>query len=210
MNRSIWIFFAIFFLQFTSNAQFEWGLKAGISSYQLGEKSLTEWVGEDEFQLHFTEADYGHHFGLYSRLQVAGVYLEPSVLFNSGSFSYTFEDYSEAGVVTVVRNERYNHVNIPLLLGLKVGFFRIQAGPVGSFFISKTSDLWDFEGYQQKFETFTYGLQGGLGLDIWRFRFDVNYENNLNTLGNHVTIGGKKFPLNPNPARIIFTLGYKF
>jgi hypothetical protein len=210
VNRISLIPFVLLLVFQVGKTQVEFGIKAGISSYQLGEKPLSEWIGNTKFTTHFTTADYGHHFGLYSRLRIAAVYIEPALLFQSGSFSHTFEEYSEAGVITVVKNERYNQVNVPLLIGIKAGFFRLQTGPVMNFMISKTSDLWNFEEYSEKVRTFTYGIQAGMGIDIWRFRFDVMYENNLRNLGNEITIGGNNYSLNPNPSRFIFTLGYKF
>ena len=76
--------------------------------------------------------------------------------------------------------------------------------------VYKRQELWDFENYQEKFKSFSYGIQGGLGLDIWNFRFDVQYENNLKQLGTQVNIGGRDILLSPNASRFLFTLGYRF
>jgi hypothetical protein len=210
MKYQIVILFFLVFGATTLYSQFEWGMKAGISSHQLGNTSLKSWIENENFSSHFTEAEYGHHFGLYSRIKVINVYIEPAVLFNSNSFSYTFKEVSENGLSTIVKNERYNHASIPLMVGLKLGFFRLFGGPVGNVFISKTSELWEFENYKEKFKSFSYGIQGGLGVDIWNFRFDVQYENNLNHLGTQVHIGGQDILLSPNASRFLFTLGYKF
>ncbi|MBK9042819.1 MAG: outer membrane beta-barrel protein [Saprospiraceae bacterium] len=206
-------FFILIFLLIgakTTYSQFEWGMKVGISSQQLGNTSLQSWLQTDNLSSHFTQAEYGHHFGLYSRIKVVNIYIEPALLFNSSAFSYTFKDYSQSGLSTIVKNERYNHASIPIMVGLKLGFFRIFGGPVGNVFINKTSELWDFENYQEKFKSFSYGIQGGLGLDIWNFRFDVQYENNLKQLGTQVNIGGRDILLSPNASRFLFTLGYRF
>lgn len=193
-----------------SQAQFEWGMKAGISSYQLGENSLTEWFDGESFNQQITNAEYGHHFGLYTRVQLGVVFIEPAVMFQSSSFSYQLENYSESGIINVVKNDRYNQVNVPLLVGMKAGFFRVQAGPVGNFLISKTSDLWDADHYREQYDSFTYGYQLGAGVDIWRFRLDVLYENSLKGFGNQINIGGHSFLIDQNPPRLIFTLGYSF
>lgn len=199
-----------FIFMTTTFSQLEWGMKVGISSYDLGTKNIKQWSQDGSFTKQFTEADFGHHFGLYGRAKIGFIYLEPAVLFQSGSFTYTFEDYSEAGVITTVRKERYNHVNMPLMLGVKAGFFRIHAGPVGHLFINRTSDLIDPETYDGVNENFAFSLQGGLGLDIWKFRFDVNYEANVKSLGNEISIGKESFKVNQTPPRLVFTVGFKF
>lgn len=193
-----------------SHAQLEWGMKAGISSYQLGDKSLATWFDGESFKQQITSAEYGHHFGLYTRVKFGIVFVEPSLLFQSSSFRYHLQNYSESEIINVVKNDRYNQVNIPLLVGMKAGFFRAQAGPVGNFLISKTSDLWEGDQYREQFKNFTYGYQLGAGLDIWRFRLDVLYENSLKSVGNQINIGGHSFLIDQSPARLIFTLGYAF
>jgi len=210
LQKTVWIFMLSIALASPSVAQLEWGMKAGISSYDLGTKNIKEWSNDGGFTKQITEADYGHHFGLYGRGVLGFIFIEPAVLFQSGSFTYTFEDYSEAGVFTTVRKERYNHVNMPLMLGIKAGFFRIHGGPVGHLFINRTSDLIDPDTYKGVNENFAFSLQGGLGLDIWRFRFDVNYEANVKALGNEISIGKESFRVNQTPPRLIFTVGFKF
>lgn len=192
------------------SAQLEWGMKAGISSYDLGKKNIQQWTNEEGFTKQITEADYGHHFGLYARGRIGFIYVEPAVLFQSGSFSYTFEEYSESGVFTTIRKERYNHVSMPLLIGFKAGFFRVQGGPVGHVLINRTADLIDPDTYNQFEDNFAFSLQAGAGVDIWKFRFDVNYEANVDALGNAIKIGNKSFTINQTPPRLVFTLGFKF
>ena len=192
------------------SAQFEWGFKAGISSYDLGQKNIQQWTSEQGFTKQFTEADYGHHFGLYARGRIGFIYVEPAVLFQSGSFSYTFEEYSESGVFTTIRKERYNHVSMPFMIGFKAGFFRLQGGPVGHVLINRTSDLFDPDTYTQYQDNFAFSLQAGAGVDIWKFRFDVNYEANVDALGTAIQIGKKSFMINQTPPRLVFTLGFKF
>lgn len=209
MKQFIFILFMLCLLSETK-AQFEWGMKAGISSYQLGEKSVTEWFDGESFNQQITRAEYGHHFGLYSRVKLGMIYIEPTVLFQSSYFHHTLENYSESGIVNLVKNDRYNHVTVPLMVGMKAGFFRIQAGPVGNFLIHKTSDLWDADHYREHYKNFTYGYQLGAGIDIWRFRFDVQYENSLKNYSREINIGGHSFLVDQNPARVIFTLGYSF
>ena len=68
-----------------SYAQFELGLKTGISSTDLSPKSILINNDGNNMTLSIQEANYGFHFGLYTRITIANIFIEPSFLFNSSS-----------------------------------------------------------------------------------------------------------------------------
>ena len=192
-----------------SFAQFEVGMKAGVHSYDLDNIAQLN-ITNEEFNIGLSplEAEYGFQFGLYTRVNILGFFIEPAVLLNSTEFSYQL-DNSELPLNVV--NERFLNLDIPLLIGVRLlRFLRIQAGPVGHVTLNSTSDLFNISGYEQTFEGIEYGYQAGVGLDIWKFRFDVLYENDFQKFGNHITIGGEQFSFSDNAARLVFNLGLKF
>lgn len=71
---------------------------------------------------------------------------------------------------------------MPLLVGGKIGFLefggRFYAGPVLSYAISKGQTLYDIPDQLStlKFNTFNYGVTGGIGVDVLKFSLDVRYE----------------------------------
>jgi hypothetical protein len=100
-------------------------------------------------------------------------------------------------------------MNIPLLVGMKLGLLRVAAGPVAIVNLEKTSQLIEFNNYKEKIESTTYAYQLGLGLDLWTVRFDINYENNFSEYGDKISIGGADFSNNKNQSRWIATIGIK-
>lgn len=209
MNRSL---FSLIFLLFSvaSFAQIEFGIKAGLSSYDLANEGFLINDGDKQVEWNISNAGYGHHFGIYTRLSLLGVYLEPSLLFNSNRVTYDITEYSESGVFTKVKNEKYNQLDIPVMAGIKLGVLRFQGGVVGHLFINSISDVVDFKGYDQRFKTGSYGWQAGVGLDIWKLRMDLNFEGNLDKFGDHITINGQDYAFEDRPSRLLLTLGYKF
>lgn len=202
---------AIFSAFFTAaSAQVQFGVKAGISSYDLAKDGIFVNTGSQNIKWNISNAGYGHHFGVYTRLTLLGIYLEPSLLFNSNTVTYNIETYGESGVFSTLKNEKYNHVDIPVLAGIKAGVLRFQGGVVGHLFINSISDVVDIKGYDQRFKTATYGWQGGMGLDVWRLRLDLLYEGNFDKFGDHITIGGHPYSFSSSPSRLILTMGYKF
>jgi len=203
--------FALLLLSQISFGQFELGIKTGISSYDLVEESILIPNGDQNIHLSVADAGYGFHFGLYTRISIANIFIEPSFLFNSSTVDYNLDqEIFDTGVVSTIRSETYNNLDIPLLIGMKIGFLRIQGGPVAHIYIDSASELTSIDGYSQNFKEATYGLQGGIGLDILKLRIEVNYETNLSQFGDHITIGNTNYSFDERPGRIIASLGFKF
>lgn len=191
-------------------AQIEFGVKAGLSSYDLANEGIFVSTGNQDIKWNIADAGYGHHFGIYTRLSALGLFLEPSLLFNSNKVSYEISTYSEAGVFNTIKNEKYNTMDIPVIAGFKVGVLRFQGGVVGHIFINSISDVVDIKGYEQRFKGATYGWQAGTGVDLWKLRLDLMFEGNFDNFGDHITIGGHNYAFADTPSRLMLTLGYKF
>lgn len=206
------IFFGLLMLLSTlSYSQFELGIKTGISSFDLTPKSITFNNGGNDMTLSIEEANYGFHFGLYTRVTIANIFIEPSFLFNSSSVDYNLsEEIFDTGIISSIRSESYNNLDIPLMVGIKVGPFRLQGGPVAHIFLNSSSDLIAVNGYSQKFKDASYGIQGGIGLDILKVRLDFNYETNLSLFGDHINVDGQSYDFDQRPGRFVASVGIRF
>lgn len=194
-----------------SYSQFEMGIKTGVSSTDLSPESILIGNGDNTTQLSIAQANYGFHFGLYTRLTIANIFIEPSFLFNSTSVDYNLdEQIFDTGIFSSIKTETYNNLDIPLMVGMKIGFFRIQGGPVAHIFINSASELTAINGYSQKFKDATYGFQGGIGLDILKIRLDLNYETNLSHFGGDIDVNGNPYQFDQRPARLVASIGIRF
>jgi hypothetical protein len=207
MKNLIFLFFLIIGAT-TGSAQIEFGVKAGLSSYNLADKPIE--ILDKNLQISIYDASYGHHAGIYTRVKLLGIFVEPALLFNSHKVTYKLGQYGEAGILDELKTERYNYVDIPVMVGYKLGPVRFQIGAVSHIFINSISDLITLDGYEQKFKDATYGYQAGLGLDIGNVRLDVNYEGNLTAFGDHFTIDGDAYSFGNRPNRLVASVGYKF
>jgi hypothetical protein len=191
-------------------SQIEFGVKAGVSSFDLAARGIDFNQGKALYKLQFRNAEYGHHLGVYARATVLGVFLEPSLIFNSSRINYTLDEYSERGIFDKVLSERYFNMSIPVVAGIKLGLFRLYGGPVANIHLAKSSELWDIKGYSDKIKTATYGYQAGIGINVWKLRFDLGYEGNLSNFGDHIMIDGQRFDFDEKASRVLLTMAYKF
>ncbi|MFK7934387.1 MAG: porin family protein [Saprospiraceae bacterium] len=189
---------------FATQAQFKFGLRGGISSLDFDPMPII--TGDESLKVAFNDASYGVHGGVFARIGNK-IYIQPEILFNSNTVDYDVTDFSG----TELLKERYQFVDIPLLVGFKMGFFRVQAGPVGHIFVNSTSELGDkVQNYQQTFEDMTYGYQAGIGLDLGKLIVDVKYEGNFDRFGEHFTIDGTQYMFDGAPARLVASVGLAF
>lgn len=193
-----------------STAQVRMGLRLGLSTSQLDSEDFNVFEnGTERFTLALKEANYSLHGGIVIQAEFGNVLFQPEVLFNSNSADFTLEDFQNPGEV-VTREEKYQYLDIPVLLGYRLGFLRVHAGPVGHIFLSSTSGFSDVEGFKEDFNKLTLGWQGGLGLDIGPIGVDLRYEGNFNKFGDHISFGGQDYAFSQSPARFIAAVSYMF
>ncbi|MBE9518544.1 MAG: PorT family protein [Bacteroidetes bacterium] len=210
MKKLILVAIASFFLVQVSNAQlFNYGIKGGIGFSSLKIEDITGISdGSDVYDLVTGDGVMGYHVGFQTRIKIAMIMIQPEIYFNAGGG--TVEQIVEGGA-TEILDVKFNRIDIPLLVGVKLGPARLNVGPVGSFVISETTDLTELEPDFELFSSaMTWGFQAGLGLDLSKISLDVRYEGSLSVLGESLSIGGSEFALDARPSQWIISLGYWF
>ena len=184
------------------------GLKLGIQSFSLAPSTLfiTDEGSLNDAELQLKSGKYGFHFGLQLPVTVNNFIIQPEIIFNSNSVEYEYEEINTSNAL----KERYNYLDIPVLFGYRLGFIRLMGGPVGHIFVQSSSDLFDIDGYESRFNNVTWGYQLGIGLTITKFTLDVRYEGNFNKFGSHLNINDRNFRFDSRPQRLIISLGFLF
>jgi hypothetical protein len=211
MKKIILFSFLLIITYVSAFSQIEFGLRVGLNSAEYAAEGISIInLDQEEFNLFAQEANYGVHFGLYSRISLLGIFIEPAAIFNSSSVTYRVEEFDEGGLITLFKNERFNSLDIPVMAGFKFLLFRVYGGPVAHLHINSSSEVFDIPGYEQRFKEATYGWQAGIGLDIFNVRLDLNYEGNLSKFGDHITFDGQPYSFSDSPSRLIASVGVKF
>jgi hypothetical protein len=179
------------------------GPKIGINHSTLTEKDAQAIAGGD--------AAVGFHAGLFARFSVLGFYIQPEAMFTSSGGEIVIDGDDVNTNVDQVKSMRYNKIDVPVMLGFKIGpLLRLNAGPSFSFLLD--SDIRDGNAQQQIEENYsnaTVGFQAGIGIDISKINFDLRYENNLSALGDEVRFGGNSYSTDLRNQLWILTVGYE-
>ena len=185
-------------------SQVKFGIKAGaetttVPSYQLGNGDATIDALEN--------AAWGYHAGIFFRFNLGPVYLQPEAVFASTSFDYNVT----TATLSELKTQKFDRISIPLLIGLKMGPFRINAGPAASIMIGEPSALIDDPDFKNMYRGAVYGYQAGVGLDIGPLTLDARYAGSLGEkYGDSVTIEGQTFKLNYGQSSLLFSIGLMF
>ena len=201
MKKIALISIAALFLSVMANAQFfQIGLKAGVNFASLAMDDITGInTGNDVYDLVTGETVTGYQAGLMPRINVAMHFVQTQVYFNTsgGVVEQVFQNGTKE-----LLEVKFNRVDIPLLVGLKLGPARINAGQVGSAMISSVNDLTVIS---QDLETLTgsltWGYQAGVGLDLFKkIAIDARYEGSLSKYGDSFNVGGIDHTLDARPS----------
>ncbi|MFZ4545710.1 MAG: outer membrane beta-barrel protein, partial [Saprospiraceae bacterium] len=156
-------------------------------------------------------AKLGYYAGLFGSFNRGSFLLQPEVLFNANRIDYSFKDFKNPKIVDTIKTERYSQIDIPVLLGAKVGPVLLKAGPVAHIHLGSNSELTSIAGFTEKWRTALWGYQVGIGLGFSsRMHLDIRYEGNFDKWGSHINIGGSDFNFSQKPSRWLVNVGYAF
>jgi hypothetical protein len=213
MKRLITILLVVVALNHANAQFFQLGLKAGLSSSHLKVDEVFS-PGDSEESIYYKsgEAVLGWHLGLYSRIKISRIYVQPELLYSSSGGNIKI---SNDGIdFPAINKIKLNKLDIPIMVGFYVSkSFRVYAGPSFSYLISEES-VWKTTKnvFKQDFHKGSIGYQAGIGLDISTVSVDLKYEGNLSALGKTVSIPGTDMQFNTDlrNSQVILSMGFRF
>jgi opacity protein-like surface antigen len=208
MKKLLAIVFIVL-LSIPAFSQIKFGLTAGVSTTSLNMPTIkTVTSGTTSFTVDgLTAAKYGFHGGAFLRVTLFGLYIEPELLFSTRTNEYTVTNVQST--LATVAKQNFNKLDLPVMVGFKLGPLRIDAGPSGSLLINSPKDLISNPDYKSNYTKMTIGYQAGLGFDLFnRLTFDVRYEGSLKKYQNQIqNLTGTKVNLDDRPNAFVFSVG---
>lgn len=190
------------------------------------------------------KSGFANHFtaGIFGRVTIGRLYVQPEVLYFkttnifdghvTGVPSDNLFNLPTGANVNLTLNQM--NLQVPVLIGVKILdldliALRAQVGPTANF-VLKSQTLFDktytIDGQNAELENTTtdehfdakaisWGLQAGLGIDLWRLTLDVNYNFGLSKVFKNLndTVLGETFDFsnvdNTKQNLFMVTVGFK-
>jgi len=162
----------VLFVANSAIAQIDFGLRVAVTSSTINLDDLTTGVTEGTAQV-------GYQFGVYARIKLVGLYVQPELLFSNSS---SVLNVAGTGDVDL----SFNKIDVPIMLGMKLGPLRVQAGPALSFITSAETEspTGVVDDVTDNYNSTTIGYQAGIGVDILKFVIDLKYEGSLGNIAD--------------------------
>lgn len=211
--RFLLILFSLILFSEIAFSQIRPGIKFGLSTPDISPKDfiVMDNHGVPYYHLFVENARYGVHAGAFIQIQVGGFFVQPEFLYNSSSIDYRLDSLLNDNGSAIIRDS-YKNIDLPLMMGLKVGVVRLGGGPVAHIFLNNNGGFGGYkdENFQALFESLTWGYQLGVGFDLWKLHLDARYEGNFSKLGDYITFFGQKFDFDTKNNRLIASIGFSF
>ena len=213
MMKKLFAIVFVVLISIPAFSQVKLGIKAGVSTTSLTMETLkTIQSGTTSYTVEaLTEAKYGFHGGAFLRLSLFGIYLQPEFLLSMRTNEYTVKNVQVPADIHTV-SQKFNKLDIPVMVGLKLGPVRLNAGPAASLLINSPEALIDNPDFKSMYSKMTIGYQAGVGLDILkRLTIDLRYEGSLKKYQNQIeTITGTTVNLDDRANAFLLSLGLIF
>lgn len=212
MKKFILIILSVFIV-LPAFTQVKFGLKGGLSTTNLKMDDLiTLSTGDTDYTVDVLKgANYGFHGGAFVRFSMLGFYIQPEFLFASRTDEYKITDLNNPAS-EIIKKQKFNRVDIPVMLGGKFGPVRINAGPTARLLIDSPGELIDDPDFKAMYKNLTFGYQAGIGFDIIkRITLDLRYEGSLQKYQTQIqNITGDDISLDDRPNAFLLSVGIIF
>lgn len=216
MKKIVLIAIGSFIILGLTNAQFfSYGIKGGVNYSKLKFDDIDHINGTagTEYNLMQDEAFRSFHFGVMGRLKVFSLYLQPELYFNTSGGKVLIEEVQSGTVVKEsIKDVKFSKIDLPVLLGFKIGPARLNAGPVASVVLVENNAIGDIiPELDQLSKNASIGYQAGIGIDILKFlTLDYRFEGSLSKFQDKLTVAGNEFNFDSRANMHLLSLGIMF
>lgn len=213
-------FFLLILLSVTTvtiaSAQVRFGIKGGINAAQLksNDEVITPNPSPDAYY-RITIPKHtlvGYHLGIMAQFKVSALFIQPEAIYTVTRNNINIYDLNGSNPTMADEiKQKLNRLEIPVIVGLKLGAFKAGIGPVLTFLISDDSDLKRITEYDLQLNKATLGYQAGIGFDFNHLTFDLRYAGSLSKISDGLKLGdNQKIDFDSRLNQFIISAGFFF
>lgn len=154
----------------------KFGLKAGLQTQSMNLSHSTTLSSLS------ADGNLGFQLGAMSRISLGPIYIQPELVYNYSPYTLT----SDAGTCKLVDN----NLEVPVLLGWKILFLRVMAGPTFNLMDQTKVRSGNMpQGFDADLDKYALGYQVGLGIELLkRLNIDVRYDGQFSRATQNIVV----------------------
>ena len=203
-------------LGFYSTHAADFGIRAGLNF--SGIPSAKEYfllsTATADYSLEVPNGNYtGFHFGVFTKLSFANVFIQPEFLFEETRQEMLLHNDRHTPDMPEVQSfaPRFSTLKIPVTAGIKLAIFRFGIGPYFAYMLDNTRGYMHLIDYDERI-TFHYnesraGYQILAGIKIGNLSLDYRFEGSFSYLGHEVRMGETQYDFSIRPRQHVISLG---
>lgn len=173
---------------FTGDRAFRFGIKGGVNFSQFDSDPSSVNVDDRNWMV-------GIHGGVFLKAPINDLFaIQPELLYTNAGSEIEYGTSTSGLEFRDAIQFRFNYLQLPILASLTLGPISIQAGPYVSYLVNVKVNNFDpndpfaggttiAEPDRDSFNTFDYGLVGGVAVDIKGFQLGARYNYGLREVG---------------------------
>ena len=204
MKKLLVLILAVF-ITLPAISQLNLGIKLGATTTTVPSYNIS--TGTNNIEA-LKDAAWGFQAGAFLRIGISSLFVQPELLFASNTYEYNVTTVTGTEAV----KQKFDRLDIPVLLGVKLGPLHINAGPSAAIQIGSPKALIEDPDFKEMYRSATFGFTAGLGVDLFKkLTIDARYNGSLSgKFGDAVTIGSQTFNLDSRQPSFTLSVGIMF
>lgn len=167
---------------------------------------------KDEFTFDLAQVKASYFLGAGVRHDVKPFFFMAEAQYNKREYVYDIQ-YTYPAFVRTEDVQQYSEtmhmINVPLTIGVDLGFAEVTSGFLPQFVVGHQSELANFEGYSDQLKTLRFGWQAGVAAKLSNFRLGLNWQMDFNNYADHLYINGEGMALQGSSNRLVGSISCK-
>ncbi len=195
--KKAWVF--IFCLTLGSiQAQIDLGVKAGVNAPGIRLENFKTSAGAIE-ELQSPDRHFGFHLGAFAKINALLLFIQPEVLYtNLNANVHALEAGNKQNL-----NLNFHRLDIPVLIGKKIGPVRLMVAPVYSINLDSSNEI-----SRDDLEAGSFGYQAGVGVEFGKFHVDLKYEGHFSETARSIIINETPYTADMRVNQLILSMGF--
>jgi len=166
-----------------------------------------------EFTFNLSQVKASYFLGAGTRFDFAPFFLMAEAQYNKREYvydiDYTYPAFGRSAE-TIKYAETMHVINVPVSVGVTIGFMEVTSGFITEFIASHESELENISGYSEDLSPVRFGWHSGLAAKLANFRIGANWQMDFNNYADYAYVNNESLKLQGKSSRIVGFISYQF